>query len=163
MTVNNDAVMYLTSNGGAIVHTGAVTANDETDDNVIFALGSKAISAIGNLDGNFAGVLFDEGGSSASILPVTMSCASGACTANIVSDVTAGTLSGDSATLNMSGTVDAPETGFVAGTISSGGGNGSLVCMADIDVLDAGKKIVSCIGQSPGDNTKMFNVLFVSI
>jgi len=158
------AVMYLTSNGGAIVHTGADTAS-ELDDNVIFALGPKAITSISNLDGNFAGILFDDNNAGgAKISPVSMSCTSGSCSASIVSDITTGVTSGGSVTINLDGTVDALGIGFVTGTIADSGSTpGNLACMVDIDVLGAGKKIISCVGQSPGDNTKMFNVLFTSI
>ena len=78
----------------------------------------------------------------------------------------------DNNVLDTSGTVtvtlsnpDALEPGFITGTIISDEPDavaGNLACVADGNALESGKKIVSCVGQSPGDTTKMFNVLFVS-
>ncbi len=154
-----DTVMYLTSNGGAIVHTNI---NNPDDGSFIFALAQKAISNITNLDGNYAGMLFDDNSSSGDkIEPVSMSCTGGTCVGTIVTDITTGAVSAETVTLNLTGTPDLLGAGLVTGTITNGT-SGNLACMADINVLDSGRKIVSCVGQSPGDNSKMFNVLFVS-
>jgi len=168
MEISN-GVMFLTSNGGAIVHIGTDTVGNEIDDSVIFALGQKAITDVANLDGNYAGILFDESNTGTEINPVKMSCTSGTCIGSIVSDITTGAIqAGATATINLTGTPDDKAPGFITGTItdnSAGSTPGNLACMADIDVLGSGKKIISCVGQSPGDATKvkMFNVLFTSI
>ena len=155
----DDAVMYLTSNGGAIVHTGI---QDTDDANFIFALSQSGITAIANLDGNYSGLLFDDNlASGQKIALVSMSCASGNCTAQIVEDAQAGTLSTESVSIALDGTVDELGNGLVTGTISNNG-TGNLACMADTSVLDTSRKMISCVGQSPGDQTKLFNVLFVS-
>ena len=55
--------------------------------------------------------------------------------------------------------------GVVTGTITSsepGAVVGNMSCIADVNALGSGKSIISCVGQSPGDTTKLFNVLFVS-
>lgn len=159
------AAMYLTSNGGAIVHTGVDTSSDETDDSFIFALGQKDITNVNNLDGTYAGMLFDDNASNGSkINGVTFSCTSGTCTGTMLSDVEAGTSAAGTATVTLSGGVDSIASGMITGTISDGSGTGNLACTADINALSSGKKIISCVGQSPavGEQAKMFNVLFVS-
>ncbi len=151
--------MYLTSNGGAIVHTGL---DDEEDASFIFALGQKEVAATAMLDGSYAGFLFDDNQSSGEkISLVSMECASGECSVNVVEDAEAGTLSSESVTIDLSGTPDALGNGLITGTITNDG-TGNLACLADINVLNSGQQLISCVGQSPGDQSKMFNVLFVS-
>ncbi|VAW80628.1 hypothetical protein MNBD_GAMMA15-101 [hydrothermal vent metagenome] len=158
---------YLTTNGGAIVRTGIDTPNDETDDTYIFALAQETIADVANLADEYAGLLFDAaqpGGSQ--ISPVSVSCdVAGACTGTIVSDIDANTLSINTVSINLV-TVDNPEAGFITGTIEvpSGGGtvSGNLTCMANINAQGSGKNILSCAGQSPDDNTQLFNVLLIS-
>jgi len=160
MTVD-DAVMYLTSNGGAIVHT---QINDPEDGSFIFALGQKAIVDVDNLDADYAGVLFDESMTDGQkIQPVALSCTAGTCTGTIVTDVTTGATSAETVTVTLDGAPDDFGNGLITGTIASGADTGNLACMADRDVLESGRSMVSCVGQSPGDNTNMFNVLFTSV
>ncbi len=156
-----DAVMYLTANGGAIVQTGI---SDPDDSSFIFALAQKTITDITNLDGEYAGILFDDSlDTGEKIAPVSLSCASGECSGNIVTDIDENTLeTEDAATLTLDGNPDGLANGLVTGTITAGQETGNLACMVDIDVLGSGRKMVSCVSQSPGDNSKMFNVLFVS-
>ena len=155
-----DGVMYLTSNGGAIVHT---SVDNPSDASFIFGLAQKAITAVANLDAEYAGLLFDDNQSSdAKISPISMTCSSGACTGAIVTDVLTGTVSSETVTINLSGTPDALGNGLITGTIVNGSDSGNLACMVDINVLDSGKQMLSCVGQSPSDNSKMFNVLMVS-
>lgn len=155
----SDGVMYLTNNGGAIVHT---SVDDPSDASFIFGLNQKAITAVSNLDGNYAGILFDENqvGDTA-ISPVSLSCTSGACMGTLVTNIDTGAVSNETVTVNLSGTPDQLATGLITGTIVNTT-SGSLACMADIGVLGTSTKMISCVGQSPGDNQKMFNVLFVS-
>jgi hypothetical protein len=156
------AAMYLTESGGAIVQTNI---NNEDDAQFIFALAQNDIADIGNLAGNYAGMLFDDNMADGSnINPVSMVCDdSGTCTGTIVTDISTGAVSSDSVTITLNGAVDQPENGFITGMISDTESNGNLVCMADVNANNSGKTIVNCVGQSPGDNTKMFNVMFVSI
>lgn len=158
------AVMYLTDNGGAIVHTGTDDA-DETDDQFIFALNQSAITNVNNLDGSYAGMLFNANEPAGTrILPVAMACTSGNCVGNVVDDIDTGALSVDSVTVDLSGGIDTPADGFITGTISDPSASaGNLVCMADSDAAGTGRKIISCVGQSPGMASSMFNVLLVSI
>lgn len=156
-----EAVMYLTTNGGALVHTGI---DDEEDSSIIFALAQSAISSFSTIDGNYAGMLFDDGMTDGSkINPVSMSCTDGSCVGTLVTDVANGTTSDDSVTISFDAqSIDTLATGFITGTITSDG-TGNLACMVDDNAAGSGKTIVSCVGQSPGDNSKMFNVMFVSI
>lgn len=162
------AAMYLTANGGAIVHTDSGTPGDSADDSFIFGLGQKAITNISESDGDYAGMLFDDNMSDGSKLnSISLSCTSGTCIGNIVTDVKTGATSADSVTITLSNSVNdiggTSADGFLTGTIDDGmGGTGNMVCMADPDAVGSGKKIVSCVGQSPGDTNQMFNVLFVS-
>lgn len=158
---NADAVMYLTDNGGAIVHTGVT---DIDDSSFIFAFTKKAITAVNNLDGEYAGVLFDDNLDEGNkIAPVSVSCDSGVCTGDVVTDIETGATTGEPVTLNLSGTPDGLSQGFITGTIDNGGAGVELACMADISVGGGDRKMVNCVGQSPGDASKMFNVIFTSL
>lgn len=152
------AAMYLTENGGAIVQTNI---NNESEASFIFALQADAIEGAA-LDGDYAGMLFDDNMSDGTkINAVSMTCSSGVCTALLVTDIPTGATSSDGATLTLTGTL---EENFITGTIQDSDANmANIACMADQDANGSGKTIVSCVGQSPGDNTKMFNVLFVSL
>ncbi len=160
------AAMYLTANGGAIVHTDGMSPGDETDDSFIFGLAQKSITHINDSDGEYAGMLFDDNmDNNQKIHPVALSCISGSCTGYLVTDITTGAVTSDSVSVTLSTINDIGGdvlNGFMTGTISDGFGSGNMICMADPDALGTGKKIVSCVGQSPGDNRHMFNVLFVS-
>ncbi|MDH5764427.1 MAG: hypothetical protein OEZ38_00315 [Gammaproteobacteria bacterium] len=165
-----DAAIYLTDNGGAIVHTGTDTANDESDDSFIFGLSQKAVSNINNLDGDYAGMLFDQSVSQAGdrIQPITITCTGGACIARYISDIVTGQIEPDTISIYLSGTVDALANGLVTGTVAEGTGPGpgiaELACMIDSSALNTEKKIISCVGQSPvtGEQSKMINVIFIS-
>lgn len=157
----DDAEMYLTANGGAIVHT---QISDPDDSSFIFALAQSAIADIDNTDGDYAGILFDQSsGAGDRIQPVAVSCGAGTCTGNIVTNVVTGATSAETVTITLNGGVDTPIDGFVTGTITDNDGfTGNLACMVDYDALGDGKKIISCVGQAPGDNTEMFNVILAS-
>ncbi len=166
MQVDGETEMYLTSNGGAIVRIGLNTPNDDTDDNFIFGFGQETLGNISVVAGEYAGLLFDGSQVSGSqISPVSVSCtANGSCTGNLVTDIEANTLSADTVTINLA-SADNPSDGFITGTIAvsaPGSIMGNMACMANIDAQGTGKNIMSCVGQSPGDATQMFNILLVS-
>ncbi len=166
LVVDGEAEMYLTTNGGAIVRTGIATRNDETDDTYIFGFAKETLGSVGAVAGDYAGLLFDGSQSAGSqISPISITCdALGACTGTMVTDIEANTLSSETVTINLT-TADNPDVGFITGTISDsspGSSAGNLSCMANIDAQGSGKNIVTCAGQSPGDPTKLFNVLLVS-
>ncbi len=163
-----DAVMYLTQNGGAIVHTDGGTPSDNQDDSFIFGLGQNALTSLSALDDDYAGMLFDDNMSNGSKLqPVNLSCVSGSCTGTVVTDVTTGVTSSETVTITLSNTINeiggTAVDGFLTGSIIDSSSNvGNMTCMADPDAIGTGKKIISCVGQSPGNTNDLFNVLFVS-
>ena len=153
----DQAAMYLTANGGAIVQTNIF---DDDESSFIFGLQADNIDGTA-LDGDFSGMLFDDNMSDGSqINPVAFSCSGAVCTGNLVTDIETGTTSADGVTITFTGTLS---DNFITGTIQDSDLNtANLACMADQNANGTTKTIVSCVGQSPGDNTKMFNVLFVS-
>ncbi len=152
--------LYLTNSGGAIVNTNRT---DSTKSNFIFAFKQTAITTTASLDGNYAGLVFFENSTPGSqVAPVKLVCSGGVCTGTELSDVVAGSTTGPNVTITLL-TPDNPGTGLVLGTISNGGTAKKIVCMIDKNAASSGKTIGSCVGQDPGDATKMFNVLFTSI
>lgn len=164
LTIPGQATMYLTDNGGAVVHTLGNNATDPADDNFIFALAQQPIVNVNALDGDYAGMVFDEMAPAGNkVLPIVMSCTAGNCTGGAVTDIsTLDPLPGAAVTVDLTGTVDSPSDGFISGTLTDGTTTASLTCMANTDASNTGRTIVSCVGQSPGDLSKMFNVIFVS-
>ena len=160
LTVAGDD-MFLTEGGGAIVHVNPGSNSDE----IYFGLAPKSVGSVNALDGSYAGLLFDDSnGTGSKILPVAVSCSSGRCTGNMITDIDNNVLSPDSVTINLT-TADNPSTGFVTGTIEYTQPNpsyGNLTCMVNLDAQGSGRNIMSCVGQSPGNNSQMFNVLLVS-
>ena len=157
------AVMYLTDNGGAIVHTGTETT-DESDDTIYFALDQQAIGNVTALDGDYAGMAYNEDAPAGQrVFAVALSCTSGSCTGDVMSDVEAGTTAGSAFSIELSGTVDSPVNGLISGTVQGGNDPASaLTCMVNTNASGTTKNIINCVGQAPGDTTKMFNVMFVS-
>lgn len=157
----DDAVMYLTSSGGAIVHT---EVSDTANNNFLFALAQKAITDISDFDGSYAGLLFDDSQTSGEkVLPLGMTCTSGTCMVQIILDVETGTPLAGNVVVTLDGTLNELGSGLITGTVDDGDGTpGNMACMTDNNAAGTGKKIINCVGQSPGDNTKMFNALFVS-
>lgn len=165
-TAPDIAAMYLTATGGAIVQTNI---NNDADSQFIFALAQKAITDIANLEGEYAGMLFDDNMADGSTVnPVAFSCDdTGVCVGTLVTDITTGALDADGVSVTLNGAPDfisaGAATGFITGSITDESSNtGNLACMVDIGANGTSKNIVNCVGQSPGDNTKMFNVMFVS-
>jgi hypothetical protein len=155
-----DAVMYLTATHGAIVH---VNANDEANSSIIFALPQKSIDGMASLDGEYAGILFDGSmNSGEEVAPLSFSCTNGLCTGAIISDVITGEVApGETATVDLSSSLNVPADGLITGAVN-GDGVGNLACAVDTDALSTGRRIITCVGQSPGDQTQMFNVIMVS-
>ncbi|MDX1756010.1 MAG: hypothetical protein R3175_08140 [Marinobacter sp.] len=151
------AAMYLTENGGAIVQTNI---NSETDSSFIFGLTADAVDG-SDLDGDFAGMLFDDNMSDGTqINPVAFSCSGSVCEGYLVEDIETGAASEEGVTITFSGSLS---DNFVTGVIQDSDSNsGNLACMVDLNANDTDSTIASCVGQSPGDNSKMFNVLLVS-
>ena len=77
-------------------------------------------------------------------------------------DVANNTVGTTQFTLDLFGTLNAPAVGFITGQVSSEGNTGNLACMVDADVLGTGQQMMSCVGQAPGNNTRMFNIILAA-
>ncbi|RMG28234.1 MAG: hypothetical protein D6721_09000 [Gammaproteobacteria bacterium] len=161
------ADMFLTDNGGAIVHLGVDTPSDPSDDQIIFGFAQQSIGDVANLAGDYAGLAFDGNRTSGTgIFPVSITCDNaGNCTGKGIVDIDTNTLTNESVDITLS-TADNPSTGFITGTVidtnQPGSTPGKLGCVVNLNAQGSGKNIISCVGQSPGDNTKIFNILFIS-
>jgi hypothetical protein len=156
--------IWLTSQGGALVHApGSGPSNDQ----VIVAMPQTAITDTSSMGGEYAGLVFDKSESSGGrIYPVaaTATETSGSVltlTGTKITDVDTGTTSADSVTITTTA-LDSPSNGFIKATIQAGLDSGVMSCMAAKNVVSSGKNMLFCVSQSPGDNTKMFNLLLVS-
>jgi hypothetical protein len=167
MHLESDNVdMFLTSGNGAIVHTNI---GNPTDDSFIVAFPSETISSATALDGSYAGIVFDKSASSGSenrIFPMNVTfTASSATAASAVgtklTNVETGETDTGSATISLT-SFNSPSAGFARGTITADSATGNVVCNVNTNVQSTGKKVLFCIAQSPGNNTKFFNFLAVS-
>jgi len=160
----DDANMYLTANGGAIVHTGH--AGGDGDQSFILALPSSEFVGT-DATAEYAGLAFNSEasvGSGGRIFPVSVSLTGTSSaitgTGTKVADVEANTLTSETVTINLS-SLNSPSAGFATGTITAGS-SGALSCTIDTDVVGSGKNMMACVGQSPGDTTEMFGLLLVT-
>ena len=162
------ADMFLTGQGGAIVHTNT---SSTSADGMIVAMPNGTLTTTTALEGSYSGLVFDKAqtssGSNANrIFPVSVTLTASTSTtitgvATKFSDVeTLPTVASD-ATLSLT-SVDSPSAGFIRGTITIASSTTNLVCMAKTDVVGSGKNMLFCIGQSPNSSTKHFNILLVS-
>lgn len=159
------ATMYLTSNGGAIVHTENDNGDGTTDESIITAFAAETLVAATDFDGNYAGVLVNSDSSASdAVQPVSVSCSAGTCTGTVIDPETnaAPASGGGSAIIALTGTLNSPSSGFINGTITIGGSLGAITCMIDTNAANTTKTLISCSGQEASDNTKLFNVLLVS-
>ena len=105
----DDAVLYLTENGGALVHS---SVSDPAESQIIFAMPQQSLSAVADLDGAHLGIMFDQDDDS--VLPVSLECVAGLCSADLLADVVGGEVLA-TFELNLTGTLDFPEVGFITG------------------------------------------------
>lgn len=161
----DEAVMYLTSQGGAIVHANA---ESETEDSFIFAFPAEENLDSGeDLAGDYAGLVFDSAVAEGqdSLFPVaititgTVTTVTG--TGTQLTDVETGAVGTGTASISLTA-LNSPSDGFMTGTITIATQTGDLACMATLDVEGTGKNTINCIAQSPSDNTQYFNILMVS-
>ncbi len=159
-----DAQMYLSSGGTALVHTNT-TEPDEAA--IIFAMPQVSVNSIEALDGNYAGLVFNQAAADARLLrPATLTCIAGICNGTLYATFAAaldGSSSGTSGSgenafeLNLFGTLDQPQPGFVTGRVRANGNEGNVACA--VTTSTSNDRLVSCIGQAPGGNEQMFNLL----
>jgi len=164
MSVSNGggdtATMYLTTAGAALVNTASSASGDGS---FIFGLPQASITTAA-LAGDYAGIMYSENASTTDkIKPISITLnSSGAGTGTALSDVTTGTTSSGSATINLSGTANSPQTGMITGTVTVSSTTTNIACIAHTSLSSAAKKVISCSGRDPGNSTKLFNFLLVS-
>ncbi len=151
----DDAAMYLTQSGAAIVHTNL---SDEDEAHIIFAVPQDTLAAINDLDDDYVGLVFDPLFNGDSVSPATAECSAGICNGEIFDSVDSSTPVG-TYVLNLTGTLDFPEPGFITGEITSDGETGVIGCAVSDNLGSAGNRLITCVGQSPGDNTANFNLI----
>lgn len=156
--------IWLTAQGGALVH---VEGSGPSDDQVIVAMPQAAITDTSSLGGSYAGLVFDKNEVSGNrIYPVVgaiteTSSSQVTIVGTKLTDVETGTTESEYVTITSTG-LDSPGDGFMKATITAGTDTGLMSCMVAKNVVSSGKNMLFCVSQSPGDNTKMFNLLLIS-
>jgi hypothetical protein len=145
-----DGVLFFTNSDGYIAQL--IEGGKEE---IIYGLSQKSITAKSNFNGDYYGFRYDAT-NTAKVEAVEFSCVNGVCDGKKLTDG-ANTIS-----VNLSNNVDTPATGFINGTISIGGNSGSIACAVDISVNNTTTKILSCIAQSPNDNTELYSLILSS-
>jgi hypothetical protein len=155
-----DSDIYVSANGGAIANA---FASDEDGGFFVLAMPKKTLSSIAAFDGNYVGVASDDGTSTEQkVRPVSVVCNSGICSGDYVTDVTTGAAAGQPFTVDLFGTINEPLHGFATGQVDTGEATGNIACMVDDDVLGTGQRMISCAGQSPSRNYRLFNLILTS-
>lgn len=158
VTLTNQAKLFLTNNGSAIVRTfGSDNTEGGTDDGIIVAVPSASLSAVSDLDDNYVGLLFS--GDAGDETPINASLSGGTLTVEEV-DPDTGASQGVIGT-GSGFTVNSPTTGFMKGTATVST-TGDVICSSTIDVGGSGKNFIFCVGEDPADNTELFNILLIS-
>ena len=91
-----------------------------------------------------------------------VNCSSGICTGEVVADVATGALSGDTFTVDLSGSLNVPTIGLSTGTVTVNGSSGNLGCMLDANVNFAGERMIACAGQSTNRSYALLNLILSS-
>lgn len=163
----NDGIMSTASSDIYFSGTGAVMANafaaDEDGGFMLLALPRTTIGSISDYDGSYVGVLANSGADSGErVVPVSVTCAAGVCSGDVVVDISTGATAGQPFTADLFGTINEPSSGFATGQFSMDGNNGNIACMVDNDVRGTGQRMISCTGQSPFRGYPMFNLILAS-
>ena len=152
--------IYLSPTGGSTVHANAA---DEDGGYFIFAQPKTTISSIAGLDGSYAGALSDDGAAlGQKVSPVFVTCSNGICSGDFVTDVATGALAGQPFTLDLSGTINEPGQGLTTGQLLMNGTVGNVGCMVDENLSATGRRMISCAGQTPTRNYRLFNLILSS-
>ncbi len=152
--------IYLSMSGATTVHVDAASPDGGT---FVLALPRTTLGSIDDFDGNYAGVVTDEGALvGQKIRPVVVSCTSGICSGDFVSDVESGALAGTPFTVDLSGSINAPGPGLTTGTVDIGGITGNIGCMADPATEYSGQRVISCAGQSIENGYALLNLILAS-
>lgn len=159
--------IFLTTANGAIVHT-----QNHGQEGFILAMPQGSFATPSVYAGNYGGLVFnghnsgDSGGADDRIQPIAVTITAGASslsgTGARVTNVETGDTDPQGATISLTD-MDLPSAGFVRGTITiTGKPARPLRCMGKSDINGSGKNMLFCIGESPDDTTKHFNLLMVS-
>jgi hypothetical protein len=163
----NDGVLTTASSDIYMSGTGSVIANadaaDEDGGFMVLALPKTTAGSISDFDGDYVGTMADSGADdNQKMLPVSVTCAAGICSGDVVTDVTSGSVAGQPFTVDLFGTLNAPTPGFATGQLTSGGVTGNVACMVDNDVRGTGQRMISCAGQSPSRSYRLTNLIIAS-
>ncbi len=152
--------IYVSANGGVIANA---FASDEDGGFFVLAMPKKTLRSVAAFDGNYIGVSSDDGTSTEQkVRPVSVTCNSGICSGDYVTDVATGATAGQPFTVDLFGTINEPLHGFATGQLDIGGATGNIACMVDDDVLGTGQRMISCAGQSPSRTYRLFNLILTS-
>jgi hypothetical protein len=152
--------IYLSPTGATTVHVDAAAPDGGM---FILALPKTTLGSISDLDGNYGGVMTDEGAiQGQKVSPVVLSCASGICSGDFVADVATGALAGSPFTVDLSGSINAPSNGLTTGTVTVGGSSGNIGCMVSSYNPASGQRLISCAGQSTTKSYALMNLILAS-
>lgn len=147
-----DAYMYLTEGGGAIVKTQPGGGDEKT----IVALAGESSLSLGELEGDYAGVLFVEGDEEGNDSTKPVSATISSDQIEVVEwDVESNTAkSGGDSGIIHSFVSNTPMNGFIKGELDVDGDTNEntyayVVCQSDLNANSSGKNIVVCTGQEP--------------
>lgn len=150
--------VYLSTNGSI---SAQVDASDPDGGFYVLALPKTTLSSISDLDGSYAGALADHAAAPGSVAtPVVVNCSGGLCTGQFVTDVLTGAVSGESFSVDLSGSINVPGMGMTTGAVTMGEASGNLGCIVADGI--SGGHVLSCAGQSPTRGYALFNLILTS-
>ena len=162
-----DGVISTQNSDIYVAATGSVVANAfATDaDGGFFVMASpkSTIGSVAEFDGSYIGVASDDGiPTSDKVTPVAVSCSSGICSVDRVTDMSTGATAGQPYTLDLFGTLNEPSTGFATGQIDVDGSVGNVACTINSNADGTGQRTIACAGQSPASGYRLFNLILAS-
>ena len=163
---DDNVAIWLSPSGAGLVQVvdqnGTPADPSDDRDSVIVAMPQAAITDLSNLDGEYIGIVFNDGSGGDKTSPVWLSFdATGTTEAGGFSDVDAGTK--DTGNITLTGmTVDTPSDGFFTATLNDGGPTAPMACQAVVGVNGTSQNLIFCVGTEAGDNTSLYTVLLIS-
>ena len=152
--------IYLSAGGSAMAHADAASPDGGF---IAFAMPRGTVGSIADFDGSYSGILSDDAAdATGKVAAVVVTCESGICTGQVVADVATGALTGETFTVDLSGSLNVPTVGLSTGTVTVNGSSGNLGCMLDADVNFAGERMIACAGQSTNRSYALLNLILSS-
>ncbi len=142
--------MYLHSSGVGLLKTTGAEA--------YLMLPAAAISTASNLDGNYSGIGYD--GYSTVTFPFTAVASGGTITTTYLSATDVSTSVGTGPSLTITG-LDTPSAGLIEATLTVSATTRNMACLASRAPLSTTRKVIWCVGQSPTQASKPFNLFLV--